>query len=181
MHNDLERIRNCSYGCNERTLEKIEKDILNLEYMPRIHKTLICIKDPNGEYRRMLSGKYSVIYKIEKNEIIILRIFNQKENYLNQRKFILREERQSYFIEKRRVNMMKFRTLKNSYARLREKFTRTLTEDEYVSNILEEAVEKLNSGKAVFYTEEEFWKLIEEMEMKEYGEPISRNIREKYA
>ena len=52
--------------------------------------------------------------------------------------------------------MMKFRTLKNSYARLREKFTRTLTEDEYVSNILEEAVEKLNSGKAVFYTEEEY-------------------------
>ena len=96
MHNDLERIKNSNYGCNERTLEKIEKDILNLEYMPRIHKTLICVKEPNGEYRRMVSGKYSIIYKIIKNEIIILRIFNQKENYLNQRKFILREKSQKY-------------------------------------------------------------------------------------
>lgn len=76
--------------------------------------------------------------------------------------------------------MVKFRTLKNSYAKLKENFTKTLTEDEYVSNILEEAVEKLNSGKAVFYTEEEFWKLIEEMEMEEYGESISCNIRKKY-
>ena len=40
----------------------------------------------------MIFGKYSIIYKIVKNEIIILRIFNQKENYLNQRKFILREK-----------------------------------------------------------------------------------------
>ena len=64
--------------------------------MPRIHKTLTYFKDKEGEYRRMLSGKYSIIYKIIKDEIIILRIFNQKENYLNQRKFILREKSQKY-------------------------------------------------------------------------------------
>jgi len=94
----MKRMRNSEYGFNESVLQKIEKDIINLEYMPRIHKTLICIKDPNGEYRRMLSGKYSIIYKITKKKIIILRIFNQKENYLNQRKFILREKSEKYVI-----------------------------------------------------------------------------------
>ena len=77
--------------------------------------------------------------------------------------------------------MIKFRTLKNSYAKLKKNFTSLDTEEKYVLDILEEAVEKLNSGKAVFYTEEEFWKLIAEMEIKEYGEPISYNIRKKYA
>ena len=81
-------------------IEKINKNIENLKYMPRMHKTLIYFKDKNGEYRRMISGKYSVIYKIIEDEIIILRIFNQKENYLNQRKFILREKIQKYVVIK---------------------------------------------------------------------------------
>ena len=149
MHNDVERIRNSDYGFTERILQKIEKDIINLEYMPRIHKTLISIKDPNGEYRRMLSGKYSIIYKITENEIIILRIFNQKENYLNQRKFILKEEKQTYFMGKRRRNMIKFRTLKNSYANLKENFSRIITGNEvwsrYMDRIIEEAEESLKN------------------------------------
>jgi len=77
--------------------------------------------------------------------------------------------------------MIKFRTLKNSYAKSKENFTSANGEEKYVYAILEKAVEKLNSGKAVFYTEEEFWNIIQEMEMEEYGEPISRNIRKKYA
>jgi len=68
--------------------------------MPRIHKTLTTSKNPNREYRRMISGKYSVIYKIDNDKIIILRIFNQKENYLNSKKFILKEESQKYLITK---------------------------------------------------------------------------------
>ena len=60
--------------------------------------------------------------------------------------------------------MAKFRTLKNSYARLKEHFTTANREEKYVYDILEEAVEKLNSGKAVFYTHEEFWKLVRETE-----------------
>ena len=94
IQDDIERIKNCDY--NQKNILKIEKDILNLEYMPRIHKTLIYLKDKNGEYRRMVSGKYSVIYKIVEDKVIILRIFNQKENYLNQRKFILREKSIKY-------------------------------------------------------------------------------------
>ena len=33
----------------------------------------------------------------------ILRIFNQKENYLNQRNFILREKSQPYLIIKKKI------------------------------------------------------------------------------
>ena len=83
-----------------KVIEKIDKDIENLKSMPRIHKTVICDKDKNGEYRRIISGKYSVIYKIIGNQITVLRVFNQKENYLNQSKFILREESQKYFLMK---------------------------------------------------------------------------------
>lgn len=75
--------------------------------------------------------------------------------------------------------MVKLRTLRNSYSKIKESFTKIRTEDEYVLSILEEAVAELNSGEAVLYTEEEFWKLVEKNEMEEYGEPISRNIRKK--
>ena len=85
MYKDIERIRNSyNYFYQEELINKIEKDITSLLYMPRIHKTLISSNDKHGEYRRMISGKYIIIYKIVKDEIIILRIFNQKENYLNQ-------------------------------------------------------------------------------------------------
>ena len=76
---------------------------------------------------------------------------------------------------------MKIRTLKNSYVKLKENFTCENTEEEYVLNILEEAVEKLNSGKAVFYTHEEFWKLVREKEEEDYREKTSFNIRRRYA
>ena len=98
---DLKRISKYKKNYNfNKAIEKIYKDIEKLKFMPRIHKTLIYFKDKNGEYRRMVSGKYSIIYKIVKNEIIILRIFNQRENYLNQRKFILREKSLNYIITK---------------------------------------------------------------------------------
>lgn len=86
----------------DKIIKKINKDIDNLLFMPRIHKTLIYFKDKKGEYRRIVSGKYIIIYKITNNEITILRIFNQKENYLNQRNFILKEDTQKYLRTKRR-------------------------------------------------------------------------------
>ena len=79
--------------------DKINQVIENLEFMPRMYKTICNFKDPTGEYRRIIVEKYSIIYKIIKDEIIILRIFNQRENYLNQRKFILREKSQKYLIK----------------------------------------------------------------------------------
>ena len=86
-----------------KVIKKIDKDIDNLKDMPRIHKTVIYVKDKSGEYRRIVSGKYIVIYKITNNEIIVLRVFNQKENYLNQQNFILREKSHPYLIIKKKV------------------------------------------------------------------------------
>lgn len=80
--------------------EEIDKKIENLQCMPRLHKSLIYLKDKDGEYRRIIIGKYSIIYKIVKDEVIILRIFNQKQNYLNQRNFILKEKFQRYVVSK---------------------------------------------------------------------------------
>lgn len=49
-----------NYNYNK-IIEKIYKDIDNLLYMPRIHKTLIYYKDKKGEYRRIVSGRYIII------------------------------------------------------------------------------------------------------------------------
>ena len=100
---DLDKISKYleKYGFNKnKIIQRINTDIINLKYMPRIHKTLISCKNPNGEYRRIVSGKYIIIYKIIKNQIIILRIFSQKQNYLNQRNFILKEKSTKYVIIK---------------------------------------------------------------------------------
>ena len=67
--------------------------------MPRAHKTLIFAKDLHGEYRRIISDKYAIIYKIEENKIYILRIYHHKQNYLNSQNFILKEKpHYDYFI-----------------------------------------------------------------------------------
>ena len=99
---DLDRISIYldNYNSNSnKIMNKIYKDIENLIYMPRIHKTLIYFKDKKGEYRRIVSGRYIIIYKIVEDKIIILRIFNQKQNFLNQRNFILKEESEKYLIK----------------------------------------------------------------------------------
>lgn len=98
---DIRRIRDYleEYGA-EKIYKHIKNDISNLKYMPRAHKTLYSSYNPNGEYRRIISGKYIIIYQINKYKINILRIFNQKENYLNQKNFILKEDIQKYLIKK---------------------------------------------------------------------------------
>lgn len=74
--------------------------------------------------------------------------------------------------------MNKLKTLKNSYDKLDE-YTHLMTQEKYELKILDEAVEKLKSGKAVFYTHEEFWKIVRGGLKKDY-EKISHNIRGKY-
>ena len=77
MYKDIERLRNnYNYFYQEELINEIEKDIT---YMLRMHKTLIYFKDKIGEYRRIVSGKYIIIYKIVKDEIIILRILIKKK------------------------------------------------------------------------------------------------------
>ena len=99
MQRDLDKIKDYCYEVNiKNIITKIEQDIQCLTFMPRAYKTLVFVKDPQGEYRRMISGRYSIIYKIEENTIIILRIFNQKQNYLNSTNFVLKEESSQYKI-----------------------------------------------------------------------------------
>ena len=104
--NDLKRIAEylIEFGYNtEKNIKLIDKDIENLKFMPRIHKTLISLKDKKGEYRRIVSGKFIIIYQIQEKQINILRIFNQKEDYLNLKNFILKEESAKYLINKIRI------------------------------------------------------------------------------
>ena len=169
MHKDIERLRNKynNYYYQEKLINKIEKDIMNLVHMPRIHKTLISAEDKDGEYRRIVLGKYIVIYKIVETEIIILRIFNQKENYLNSKKFILKEETEKYSINRKgKFNMVKLKTLKNSYMKLKENYNRIITGEEVWSRamdrLIEEAEEELRNGAELTTLEEWREELIRE-------------------
>lgn len=82
----------------ETVLKKIKIDIKKLKDMPYAHKTLYSFKTTNQEYRRMLSNGYAIIYQIIENQITILRIFSNKQNYLNKNNFILKEESPNYMI-----------------------------------------------------------------------------------
>jgi len=100
---DLDKISQYleEYGFNKnKIIEKINSDIVNLKFMPRVHKTLTASKNPNGEYRRIVSGKYIIIYQITREKISVLRVFSEKQNYLNSKGFILREKSQKYIIKK---------------------------------------------------------------------------------
>jgi len=54
--------------------------------------------------------------------------------------------------------MIKFRTLKNSYAKLKENFTHTITEEyalnRYMAQLIEEAEENLRNGGGTITLEE---------------------------
>lgn len=71
--------------------------------------------------------------------------------------------------------MMKFRTLKNSYAKLKENFTHTITQEEAVNRYMIQLINEVESvpeEERVYYTHDEFWKMVEEMEIQRYGHPI---------
>ena len=68
--------------------------------------------------------------------------------------------------------MTKFKILKNSYANIKENFIHIITEEEQLINKLIKEVESVPENERTYYTEEEFWKLIEEMEIKKYGHSV---------
>ena len=68
--------------------------------------------------------------------------------------------------------MMKLKTLKNSYSKLKENFIYIIKqEDQYINKLIEE-VESIPEQERIYYTEKEFWRLIEKMEIEKYGHPI---------
>ena len=71
--------------------------------------------------------------------------------------------------------MIKIRMLKNSYLKLKQNYTHTITEEEalnkYMMQLIDE-VENEPEEDRVYYTSEEFWKLVEDMEIERHGHAI---------
>ena len=73
--------------------------------------------------------------------------------------YFYQEESENYVLNRRRkINMTKLKTLKNSYSKLKENFTHTITEDEalvrYMNLLIDEAEENLKNGAGTITLEE---------------------------
>ena len=71
--------------------------------------------------------------------------------------------------------MMKFRTLKNSHLKLKGNYTHTISEEESLNKYIIQLIDEVESEpeeERIYYTPEEFWKLVAEMEIERYGHPI---------
>ena len=65
--------------------------------------------------------------------------------------------------------MNKLKTLKNSYLESKENFIYIIKpEDKYINKLIEE-VESVPEEERIYYTEKEFWALVEKMEIEKYG------------
>ncbi len=83
VREDLVRISKSSSKSKFRKLKKILKEKYeNLSKMPRMYPRLYYEKNTEADYRKIVFEKYIIIYKIQKNQITILRIVSEKENYL---------------------------------------------------------------------------------------------------
>lgn len=58
-----------------------------LRQMPKLYQRLYYEKKTHTDYRRIVHRKYIIIYKIHENQITILRIVSEKENYLKSKFF----------------------------------------------------------------------------------------------
>lgn len=64
-------------------MDKIEKDILKLKQFPFAYSE-IHIKPKNKIYRRLVTGNYVVLYRVEEEikQVVIFHIFYEKRDYL---------------------------------------------------------------------------------------------------
>ena len=63
-------------------MKEIRKKLLNLKQMPKMYQRIYYEEKTKIDYRRIVCMNYIITYKIHKNEITILRIVSQRENYL---------------------------------------------------------------------------------------------------
>ena len=72
-------------------------------------------------------------------------------------------------------NMIKLRTIKNSFSNIKSKYMHTITEkdglERYMIHLIDE-VESVPENERIYYTDEEFWKMVEEREIERYGHRI---------
>ena len=68
--------------------------------------------------------------------------------------------------------MIKFRTLKNSYSKLKENFSYIVSKEDDINKYIIELIDEVESvpeEERIYYTHEEFWKMVEEKEIEKYG------------
>ena len=68
--------------------------------------------------------------------------------------------------------MLKLKTLKNTYSKLKKNFIYIITKEDQYINMLIEEVESVPEEERTYYTEKEFWRMVEEMEIERYGHSI---------
>lgn len=71
----------------QRFSEELFQKYENIKLMPKLYQRLYYEKKTKTDYRRIVHRKYIIIYKIHKNQITILRIVSEKENYLKSKLF----------------------------------------------------------------------------------------------
>ena len=76
---NLERIFNYYFDLSEQSAERIRKDILEKVRTLRFVKQYQ-IDEINPEYRRIIVRHYKVVYKVEKQTIMILNIFDTRQD-----------------------------------------------------------------------------------------------------
>lgn len=82
-HEDLARIREYMYEDKfEKFITKVYEKYDNLVYMPWMYPRLYYEKNTHSDYRKILLEKYIIIYKIQKNQITVIKIASEKEDYL---------------------------------------------------------------------------------------------------
>ena len=70
----------------DKLIDKIEKELLQLEYIPEWFSVIENYRKKDFEYRRLPINNYVAIYRIdkEKREVYIIRIVYGGRNYLNE-------------------------------------------------------------------------------------------------
>jgi plasmid stabilization system protein ParE len=76
---DLESIFDYYFKLSEQSAERIRKDILEKISTLRFVKQYQ-IDEVNPNYRRIIVGHYKVVYKAEKQTILILNIFDTRQD-----------------------------------------------------------------------------------------------------
>lgn len=86
--NDLSKI---VQHLSEKNTKKFSKELLlkyeNITQIPKLYQRLYYEENKKADYRRIVHMKYIIIYKIHKNQITILRIVSEKEDYLKSKIF----------------------------------------------------------------------------------------------
>lgn len=80
---DLDRIANYSTNSKFKIMRRRLKEVCrNLIEMPRMYPRLYYEKNSKTDFRKIVCENYIIIYKIQKNQITIIKIASEKENYL---------------------------------------------------------------------------------------------------